>query len=114
MLFFQVDPQSRGERRAELLAHRTALLGALTVDGTLNLEQRVDHAQPFHGNRRQHGCLAGRLAPRMLVDIGLDKERPSRMRPTGSFLDRPGTAVGFIELDIAGEGVGLENAAIVG
>ena len=69
---FQVGDQ----RRAQFLAHRLALFGALSVDRALDLEQRIDPPHRFQGQRRdQRRLLALRLAPRVLGQIRHHEER---------------------------------------
>ena len=67
----------------------------------------VDGVEKGRGMR----CLALGLATRARFDIGERKERPSRVHPTGGFQDRPGFAIGIVELVIPAMGVGPQKAA---
>ena len=81
------------EWRTQLLADRAAFLGALAVDGTLDLEQGIDAPDGLQRRRRDwRRRFAPGLAPRTGLDIGECEERPSRMGPAGRFQDRPGMA----------------------
>ena len=107
--------QVRDQRRAELLADRLALFGAVTVDRPLDLEQHVDPADRFQCQRRDHcRLLALGFATRVLGQISHDEEWAPGVDPTGRFQDRSRRAAGLVELAIAAIGVGLEDPGVVG
>jgi hypothetical protein len=78
-LFTQPSLQLGKERSTLLLPDAQALVGAGTIDGALDIEQRVN---AFH--RLQRDRRDGRrrpAAPRIGGDIGQLEEFPARMRP---------------------------------
>ncbi|MCP1843033.1 hypothetical protein ACVIHI_004047 [Bradyrhizobium sp. USDA 4524] len=58
--------------------------------------------------------LSGRFAPRVFLKIRHGEERAPGMDPTSRFADKPRTSLGLVELDVSAEGVGLEDAGVVG
>jgi hypothetical protein len=103
------------ERGAQFLPDGPTLLGALTVNGAFDLEQRVDAADRFQGQRRDHARrFAVRLAPGIGLNIGQDEERPASVYPTRRLDDRPRLAVGLVQLVVAAIGIGLEDPGIAG
>src|SRR5437868_1248957 len=69
---FQIGDQ----RRAEFLTDRLAPFGALSVDRPLDLEQRIDPADRFQRQRRDHRrLLALSFATRVLGQISHHEER---------------------------------------
>src|SRR5882672_6925039 len=88
-------------RCARIQACRSATIGALTVDGPLDLEQGVDPADCFQRQRGDHcRLLALSLATRVLGQIRHHEERTPGVNPTGRLQDRPRRAAGFVELAI--------------
>src|ERR1700684_2750153 len=66
-------------------------------------------------NRRKGDfLLASSLTARVFLEIRHGEERAPGMDPTGRFPDRPRTSLGLVEFGVSAEGVGLEDAAIVG
>ena len=101
------------QRPAQVSSNRQALLGALAVDGALDLEQRVDAAHDLDCDRRQRDFLFARgLAPGVLLEIGHGEERAPRMDPTRRLPDRARLSARQIELVVAVIGVGLQDAGI--
>ena len=103
------------QRHAQLLPDRPAPLGAFAVDRALDLEQSVDAPDRLQRQRRDH---AGRLAlcppASILREIGEGEERAAGMGPAAGLVDPVRLAVGLVELVVAAEGVGLENASPTG
>ena len=100
---------------AQRLADGQALLGALAIDGSLDLEQRVDAAHDLDRDRRQRDLLLARgLAPGVLLDVGHGEERAPGMHPTRRLQDGPRTSPGQIELVVPVIGVRLQDAGISG
>ena len=103
------------ERRASPLADTAALLGAHSIDRTLDLEQFVDTADGFQRQWRDHQRrLTLDLASRTGFDVGQREERSTRVRPARRFQDRPRGAIGFVKLRVAAVGVSLQLAGPFG
>lgn len=71
------------------------------VDGALDLEQDIDASHGLAGNRR-------------LSRFRQVEELSAAMAPTGRFKDRSRLPLGFVELVISIEGIGLHEAHIAG
>src|SRR5215469_14613834 len=90
-----------------------AFLGALSIDGALDLKQHIDATHHLDRNRRQRDFfVAGSLAPRILFDVGHGEERAPRMDPARCLPDWPWLASRQIELVVSVIGVGLQDAGI--
>ena len=107
-LFAHVDLKVLDQRPAQRLSHLKTLFGAPSIDGALDLEQRIDPPHDLDRDRRERDFLfSGALAPCILFNVGHGEERAPSMRPAGSFTDRSGLAPGQIELVVPFIGVGL-------
>src|SRR5262249_16374898 len=107
--------QCGNEWCAALLAHRQTLLGWRTIDGALDVEQDVDALHRFQRHRRDRlRCGARGLAAYRRLKVGELEEPAPRMGPTRRFENRCWTSPGLVELAIAAEGIGLQDAAPTG
>lgn len=114
-LLVHIAVQCIDQRPALRLSDGQTLLRTLAIDGALDFEQGVDPAYHLDRDRRQRDFLfAGGLAARVLLDIGHGKKRPTRVAPTGCFIDRPRFSPRKIELVIAVKGIGLQDAGVLG
>src|SRR5450631_2817451 len=90
-------------------------LGALAIDRSLNLKQRVDPTHDLDGDRRQRDFLFARgLATSVLLDISHSEERAPGVRPTRRFPNGAGLSRSQIELVIPVIGVRLQDTGILG
>ena len=89
------------ERFGFCLPHRDALRGRQAVDAPLDLEQFVDPAHRFSGDRRLRQCC----------EI---EEVPAAMAPARRFGDRCGPPLGVIETIESRERIGLHDAGVTG
>src|SRR5208283_2790244 len=97
------------------LAHGSALIGRLSVDGALDLEQGVDAPDHLDGDGRdRRRLLACGLAPGGALDVSEDEERAPGVAPASGLQDGARLSVGRIELAVAAVGVGLEDAGVSG
>src|ERR1700694_4431686 len=83
---------------ARYLPGGQALLGAFAIDGSLDLEQRVNAAHDLDRDWRQRDLfLTGGLTTSVLLDVGHGEERAAGMHPTRRLHDGPRTSPGLIE-----------------
>ena len=99
------------QRRAVLLARGEACGGALAIDGTLDVEQRIEAS---HGLKRDRIDLPGPFATAFLAgspfDVGKLEELAPRVREAASFENRPRLAPLTIELVVTAIGISLQDA----
>ena len=91
-----------------LLPDAVALAGAPAIDGSFDVEQRVDALHRLQRDRRD-----GRrrlAAPRIGGDIGQLEELAAGLGPAQRWRDGALRARDIVETVIAGIGVGLQNA----
>jgi hypothetical protein len=70
-LFAHVDLKIRHQGAAQSLPNLQALLGTFTIDGALDLKQRIDPTHHLDCDRRERDFLfAGGLAPGILFNVG--------------------------------------------
>src|SRR5262245_36623182 len=110
-----IDLKILDEGPAQCPPNIQTFLRTFAIDRPLDLEQRVDPTYDLDRNWGERDVLfTGRLAPRILFNIGHGKERTPRMRPTRRFPDRSRMAPSQIELVIPVIGVGLQDTGISG
>jgi hypothetical protein len=81
-------------------AQRQALIFGDAIEGALDIEDGVDPAHGFEGQRR-------------LGNVRQHEELAPGVAPARRLGDRPGVAAQIVELVEPGERIGLENAAVV-
>jgi hypothetical protein len=97
--------RDRDRQRAagSTFADSQTFLSALAIDGSLDLEQRVNAAHDLDLDRdgRQRDLLLARgLASRILLDVGHGKKRAPRMHPAGAAHRADDTVVGHQSLEL--------------
>src|SRR5579862_6216974 len=91
------------------------MLGILAIDVSFDGEQCIDAAYDLDCDRRDGDILLARsLEPRALLQVGHGEEWSARMHPACGLLDRLRLAGCCVELAVAVEGIGLEDAAVAG
>ena len=114
-LLAHIGFQIGNQRRALRLADSLSMVGALAIDRALDCEEGVDATHDLDRNRREGDLLlASSLTSRVFLKIRHGEERAPGMHPTGRFPDRPRTSFGLVEFGVSAEGVGLQDATIVG
>ena len=108
-----VETEIVNQRPAQHPPDSQTFLGALAIDGSLDLEQRVDAAHDLDRDGRQRDLFLARgLASRVLLDVGHGEERAPGVHPTRRLQDRSGTPSDLIELVVPVIGVRLQDTGI--
>jgi hypothetical protein len=114
-LLTHIGFQIGNQRSALRLPDSLSVVKALAIDRALDCEQGVDATHDLDRNRREGDLLlASSLTSRVFLKIRHGEERTPGMDPTGRLPDRPRTSLGLVEFGVSAEGVGLQDAAIVG
>ena len=105
-----------GDERGTLgLARREPLIGVEAVDGTLDLEQRVDAPDGLERDGGDHGgVLSFGLASGARGDVGQHEELAPAMGPAARLQDKAWTSIGFVELAESAVSVGLQDPGVRG
>ena len=114
-LLAHVDLELCDQRLAQVLANRLTLIGTFAIDGSLDVEQRVDAAHDLDRDGREHDRLfTGSLPSGILLKIGHRKKWTSGMNPASRLHDWSWTSAGQVEFSISIKGIGLEEPGISG